>query len=93
MLLKTFDLESFEQIQKYLHEEFGMEIVGKDGRPLTPEEIKTHFPDPPQLAKPASDERIGHYRKEDLASLSNEQLWKFIGHRYLPSLSVPVHQL
>jgi len=83
-LFKTFDPETFKRLQAYLHDQFGMSIVGNDGRALTPNEITDHFRDQPAKEKPVLNEIQSSPQKRDLSFLSDEQIWRIIAQMYVP---------
>ena len=71
-MLKAFDLKSFKRLQKYLHDKFGMSIVGNDGHVLTSDEIADHFQDQPAKEKPVPNEIQSNPQRRDLSFLSDE---------------------
>ena len=85
VLFKTFDPENFKRLQIFLHDKFGLSIVGNDGHSLTADEIADHFRDPPAKDKLAIPNEVqGSSQKRDLSFLSDDQLWRIIAQKYLP---------
>jgi hypothetical protein len=84
-LFKTFDPETFKRLQVYLHDQFGMSIVGSDGSALTSDEITYHFRDQLAKEKPSVAKEIQtSSQKFDISFLSDAQIWRMIAQKYLP---------